>query len=110
MSPSYDCPKCGALLHPNGCPVCRFARGELRDLSARDVVQPGSRVYVDYHELKHTPAIVRSIHDREEGIISVRILSTDMPKYHAYMIDPADGMYALVVIGGEWELGLDWRS
>lgn len=104
MHPPYDCPKCGALLHLNGCPVCGYGRGEQRDLAARNIVQLGSQVYVDFHELKHTPAIVRSIHDRKEGIISVRILPTDMPKYHAYMIDPADGMYALVVTGEEWEL------
>jgi hypothetical protein len=104
MSPSHECPKCGALLHLNGCGVCGFARGEPRDVSARDVVQPGSQVYVDFHELKHTPAVVRSIHDRREGIISVRILPENMPHDHAYMIDPADGMYALVVTGEEWEL------
>ncbi len=104
MSPSYDCPKCGALLSQYGCPVCGFGRDEQRDLAARDIVQPGSQVYVDFHELMHTPAVVRSIHNRKEGIISVRILPEDMPRDHAYMIDPADGMYALVVTGEEWEL------
>jgi hypothetical protein len=105
MHPQADCPRCGALLtrYGNGCSVCGYGRDD-RDLSARSTVQPGSQVFVDFHELKHTPAIVRSIHDRKEGIISVRILSEDMPDSHAYVIDPADGMIALVIQGEEWEL------
>ena len=99
-----DCPKCGALLSQYGCGVCGYARSELRSTAARNTVQPGSQVYIDFHELKHTPAVVRSILDRKEGIISIRILPVDMPEGHSYMLDPADGMVALVVTGEEWEL------
>ena len=110
MYANNECPKCGTLLSQYGCPVCGYGRGEQRDLSARNVVQPGDRVYVDYHDLKHTPAVVRSVMDRKEGILSIRIWPKDMPAGHSYIRDPADNMIALVVTGEEWELGLDWRS
>ncbi len=109
MTPQGECPICGTLLSKYGCPVCGFGREEQRDLSARDVVKAGDRVYVDYHDLKHTPAVVRSVMDRKDGILSVRIWPKDMPAGHAYMRDPTDNMIALVVVGEEWELGLDWR-
>ena len=105
MRPQAECPRCGALLTKYGCSVCGYGRGEQRDLSNRDVVKPGDKVFINYHDLKHTPAIVRSIQDRKQGIISIRILPKDMPPVHAYMTDPADGMIALVVMGEEWELG-----
>lgn len=104
MRPQADCPKCGALLFSEGCGVCGYGRDEIRDPSTRQRVQPGSSVYITFHELKRTPAIVRSVQDRKEGILSVRMLPKDMPGVHGYVIDPADGMFALVVKGDEWEL------
>ena len=73
-------------------------------LSDLDVVSEGKRVYITYQDLKDTPAVVRSVMDRKRGILSVRILHGDMPQPHAYLTDPADGLIALVVVAGEWEL------
>lgn len=103
MSLPYECPRCGTIYVQQSCPRCGFGQEE-GDLSARDVVKPGDTVFITYYELKHTPAIVRSVMNRREGILSVRILPKDVPG-SAYQLDPRDGMIALVVKGEEWELG-----
>lgn len=73
----------------------------------KDSVRAGDVVYVTYDELVNTPALVRKVIDRREGILSVRILLDDIPEERQihWIPDPHNPEFTpLVVKDDEWQL------
>lgn len=74
-----------------------------------DLVQPGKYVYLYSDDFPiGTKAIVSHIHDRLEGVISVRVQLATLPQnYIANLMDryvTIEGMVPMVVYSQEWDL------